>query len=295
MRDTYISINSRNSNPFLFSLTNRGFYSEVNNLLNAILYGLVTKRQLVVDQSRFANGDLVWSNLYNSSLPLVTEDLLKTVHPDWIITDNHSPGFSRLSHSIDQWHRRKRFFLSRSYGFYRSVFAAKRYLASQFCQPLALVERDSLPQPYAAIHVRRGDKVDGYLSRKGKVIIEGENSPLRDYMSVIRRQAPRLKCLFVMTDDYRVIHELKLIEPDLEIVTFCQDTEQGYKQTEFSTLEQETKTSSIRRLISEVEIASHSQVFVGCYKSNVSRYIALVHKNPQRCSSIDGQKHWYPG
>lgn len=293
MERNYISINSKNSNPFVFSLTGRGFYSEINNLLNAILYGLVTKRRLIIDQSRFAGGDLVWSDLYSSSLPLAAEDLLQNIHPDWTITGHDSPGFRHIQHSINRWHRYRRFFLSKSYGFHISVFAAQRYLASQLCQPSVFIERrNSFNEPYAAIHVRRGDKVDGYKSSKGYQIIEGENIPLCDYLSVIRNKLPVLKRLFVMADDYGVINELRSMVSDLEIVTLCQDTEQGYKQNDFALLDKSTKILSIRRLISEVDIASNSQVFVGCYKSNVSRYIALTHRKPNRCFSIDSQKHW---
>jgi hypothetical protein len=228
-------------------------------------------------------------------LPWSKGDIPIATDPLSIITGVESDGFGALSHLIMSWHRRKRFFLSRSYGFYGSVFIAKRHLARQFCQPVKHPEwPDTLQEPYAAIHVRRGDKIDGYTHR-GNLIVEGESSSLRDYLSIIRMKATSLRNLFAMTDDYQVVEELRSIDPSLDIITFCQKVEHGYRQGEFNSLGAQEKTLVARRLISEVEIACNSQVFVGCYKSNVSRYIALTHKHPKQCYSVDSLKIWDPG
>lgn len=296
MTSTYLQTNTNLSNPIVYSLTTRGFYSEINNLLNAILFGLVTKRRLYVDETRFADGHLAWSDLYSSCLPLVSGDIHAEIDDQWMIESVKSAGFRTISDSITKWHRQRRFFFSRSYGFYESVFAAKRQLARQFCQPVEHLKCSrSWPLYYAAMHVRRGDKIEGYPTSQGKLIIEGDDVRLDEYLSIIRRKTPHLQSLFVMTDDYRVIEELRCIDSRLDIYSFCQEEEHGYKQGEFNSLGAQSKSSAVRRLISEVEIASHSSIFVGCYKSNVSRYIALIHDNPRRCYSIDGQKQWHPG
>jgi hypothetical protein len=291
---TYLQINAKYSNPILFSLTDRGFYSEINNLLNAILFGLVAKRRLCVDQSRFANGCLIWSDLFKSQLPWSNGDIPMSIDPLSVISGVESDGFGALRHLIMSWHRKRKFFLSRSYGFYRNVFTAKRHLARQLCQPATHPEwPGSLQVPYAAIHVRRGDKLHGYIIR-GNLIVEGEDTPFTDYLSFIRRKAPNLRSLFVMTDDYRVVEDLRSIDPGLDIFTFCQKAEHGYNQVEFNSLGARTKTILARRLISEVGIACNSQMFVGCYRSNVSRYIALTHDHPSQCYSVDGVKSWDP-
>lgn len=293
---TYLKINAKYSNPFVFSLTSRGFYSEINNLLNAILFGLITKRRLYVDQSSFAGGDLKWADLYQSDLPWVTKDIQDLVDPRWIIEGVEGTGFWDISSFINERHRNRIFFLLRSYGFYGGIFAAKRHLAHQFCQPVVPLNwPESLQLPYAAIHVRRGDKIKGYISpRSGELIIDGDQVILDEYLSILRRRSPHLKSLFVMTDDYQVIDELQTIDPNLNIFTFCEKEEQGYTQDEFNGLGSQSKTMAIRKLISEVDIACNSQIFVGCYKSNVSRYVALAHKYPKQCYSADAQKKWDP-
>lgn len=294
---TYLKINAKYSNPFLFSLTGRGFYSEINNLLNAILFGLITKRRLYVDQSKFADGGLKWADLYQSDLPWPTKDVQDLIDPQWIIEGVGSEGFWYIRDFINGRYHDKRFFLLRSYGFYRSIFAVKSHLACQFCQPVTPLDwPEDLQVPYAAIHIRRGDKVKGYiLPRSGNLIVEGEDVLLSDYLSTIHRQAPHLRSLFVMTDDYQVVNELQDMNPSLNIFTFCEEVDQGYTQDEFNGLGSQSKTMAIRKLISEVNIACNSQIFVGCYKSNVSRYVALTHKHPKHCYSADSQKDWLPG
>jgi hypothetical protein len=291
---TYLQINARRSHPFLFSLTSRGFYSEINALLNAILFGLATRRRLCVDESVFSGGHLRWSDLYRSDLPWASGDPEEVADPRWRSTGVESTGFWTVHRLVGRWHRYRRFFLSRSFGFQSNVFQAKRHLARQFCQALMPhAEPASLASPYAAIHVRRGDKVKGYLL--GKTLrIEGEDVPLTDYLAILRHRAPQLKNLFVMTDDHQVLDDLRALDPGLTVSSLCQPLEQGYEQTDFDAMEGLAKTIAVRRLVTEVDIACRSQLFIGCYKSNVSRYIALAHDHPRHCHSADALRRWHP-
>ena len=272
-----------NESPFLFTLTDRGFYSEINNLLNAFLYGLIVKRHLYIDLSMFCKGDLEWSDLYSSQLPLVTESCLHEIEPNWIVESVKSPGFKEIRSVVIQHHIEE------------SVFSLKRTLAKKLCKTTQTVEVEKyFSTPYVAIHIRRGDKVDGYLGGNGILTIEGERNPVEDYLSIIKKQAPDIQHIFVMTDDYTIIDELKAMDHGLEIETFCEPAELGYATTEFRLLESEVKTFAIQRLILETEIAIKSQVFVGCYLSNVSRYIALMHQFPNNCFSVDSEQEWHP-
>ena len=287
----YLQLNASYANPICFGLTHRGFYSEINNLLNAILFCLVAKRRLYVDPSRFAGGGLTWSDLYSSQLPWETGEIRE---PVLRIAGNQSPGFKQINHRVSQWHNRRRVFLSRSYGFYGSVFAAQRDLVALFCRPaLAAVDPPEAAGPYAAIHVRRGDKVHGY-TWQGNLIVEGEDIDLPDYLAVIAEKAPHLRRIFVMTDDYQVVSELRSLDSGLDVFTCCDAEEHGYRQKDFNSLDPLAKTQAIQRLIAEVELACQSDLFIGCYTSNVSRYIAMAHKNPQQCFSVDSLKLWNP-
>lgn len=293
--DDYLRVNSKNSKPFLFGINGRGFYSEINNLLNAMLFGMVEKRRICVDQSRFSYGSIKWSDIFTTNLPSSFECDTRAVASSWKVYNHKSPGFSIISERINLWHRKRRFFASRSYGFYRNVFQAKRTLAMAFCKPRAdgPPPPPLAPYPYVAIHVRRGDKIDGFRAGR-RLAAEGENVPVEKYLSIIDERLPKIKNLFVMTDDYRVIEEIQSARPGLKIYTFCDKGDQGYIQQSFDACESSLKVKALRRIVSEAEIARRSRIFIGCYKSNVSRYIALVHERPGQCLSADGCLEWHP-
>jgi hypothetical protein len=65
-----------------------------------------------------------------------------------------------------------------------------------------------LTHPYAAFHVRRGDKIKGYNSARG-LMVEGEDARLSAYIALLDRKAPEIKSIFLMTDDYRAADELR--------------------------------------------------------------------------------------
>ena len=116
----------------------------------------------------------------------------------------------------------------------------------------------------------------------------------RHYLALIRERSPEVRSLFVMTDDYRTIEEVRALDPGIRVFSFRETCDQGYQQQEFNAMDSASKTAAMKRLIAEVEIASRSEMFVGCYKSNVSRYIALVHQYPHQCFSLDGERRWHP-
>lgn len=290
----YVELNASLPKPFAFCLSSRGFYSEVNNLLNAILFGIIKKRRLIVDESLFANGSLRWSSLYQADLSLLYCDSISEVENAWIVKDFWSPGFGAIASKVKQWHQMRRLFSLRSQGFYPSVYVAKRMLASFLCKPQSLPEEPSLSgENYAAIHIRRGDKTEGFKSH-GHLIVEGEAIPVESYLRILRKTGYQGKNIFVLTDDYRVVDEIYSILPGFNIVTNCCKSDHGYRQASFDEMSSGAKFDAAKRLLAEVDIACKSQVFIGCYRSNVSRYIALAHQNPDNCYSADSISKWHP-
>jgi hypothetical protein len=114
----------------------------------------------------------------------------------------------------------------------------------------------------------------------------------RYFTSIGDIDAARVSACFDIIN--QVVDDLQAIDSSLNIFTFCQKIDQGYTQDKFNELGSQSKIIAIRKLISEVDIACNSQIFVGCYKSNVSRYVALAHKHPKQCYSADAQKNWDP-
>ena len=299
MRRPVAELVSGYADPILFSLTQRGFYSEVNNLLNAVLYALVRKRRLIVDQVRFAGGGIHWSDLFTASLPGPPEHEVE-VRPEWVIPCANSRGFHRIRRTARRWHNYRAFFLSPRFGLFRSVLHAKRCLAAELCRPRAdLFDGISRPPeidagPYAAVHIRRGDKVDGFVNQHNVVVVEGDDTPVSEYVRLLRQHARGLTRVFAMSDDVAAIAELRALAPDLQVFTLCQQDEHGYQHTEFNAQTADARMRDLRRVIAEVELAAGSEVFIGCFRSNLSRYVPLVHRYPRRCFSADSHKQWYP-
>lgn len=289
----YLEINASFGSPFVYSLTQRGFYSEINNLLNAVIFGLAHKRQLIVDQSQF--DDLDWRCLFATELPFVSAELTERVPDEWIISGIHSPNFRKIRQWA-KWRHNIRIPLwfpqMRIWG---SMFDVKREIAQALtCPLLAATIPAGLTEPFAAMHIRRGDKTDGYMDGKQQLVIQGDDVDPRTYIDMLMLKSPEIKSIFVMTDNFRMIEDLKLAGPGYSISTLCNPEEMGYYQPAFSSLEPEQKADRIQRLIAETQIAAASSVFLGGYRSNVARFVRLRHARPDRCFSVDSQKRWLP-
>ncbi len=293
LNNRYLEVNASFGSPFVYSLTRRGFYSEINNLLNAVIFGLAHKRQLIVDQSQF--DDLDWQCLFATELPFVSAALTERVPAEWIISGIHSPNFRKIRQWA-KWRHNIRIPLwfpqMRIWG---SMFDVKREIAQALTRPLvAATVPAGLTEPFAAIHIRRGDKTDGYMDGKQQLIIQGDDVDPRTYIDMLMLKSPEIKSIFVMTDNYSMIEDLKQAGPDYSISTLCHPEEMGYYQPAFSSLEPVQKADRIQRLIAETQIAAASSIFLGGYKSNVARFVRLSHAHPDRCLSVDSQKRWLP-
>lgn len=293
LNNRYLTINSSFDSPFVYRLTRRGFYSEINNLLNAVVFGLAHERQLIVDQSRFS--DLDWQCLFATQLPIASSELTEKVPANWVISGLSSRNF----HKIRRWAKWRHYsriplrFPQMQMG--GSMFQVKREIAQMLTRPLvAATFPAGLTEPFAAMHIRRGDKTEGNLNSKHRLIIEGDDIDPRFYIDKLMLKSPEIKSIFVMTDDYRMIEDLKLAGPDYSIFTFCSPEENGYRQPDFSSLEPVQKVDRIQRLIAETQIAAASSIFLGGFKSNVARFVRLWHAHPERCFSVDGQRWWLP-
>jgi hypothetical protein len=306
----YLAINDSFSNPFIFALTERGFFSEVNNLLNAVAFGLITRRRLGVDQTTFQGG-MAWSDFFDADLPGPPSHL--SLDPEWLITGAQSRHFSTIRETIsrkrirvtplglqsfDIFNLRRRlaqlFCVSRTGpGFGCSVIHTRRTLGSEASQ-LKMI--DLRPKEFAAIHIRRGDKIEGegYVDACGRLVIEGETTPISDYINLIRKFAPAIKTLFVLTDDYAAMDELHSLAPELRLLTTCPKSSTGYRNREFLQRPLEERTEAIERILTDVQVASQSALFVGPFKSNLSRFVANVHWDPARCLSVDELRQWTP-
>lgn len=281
--DRYLTLNQSYGSPFVFNLTQRGFYSEVNNLLNAVLFGLAKRRRLIVDQSGFEGQH--WTDFFTADLPTAPSSLIRTVPKEWLVDGVTHPGFRLIRKWVTRRHTRFPWLWLPEIG-PGSVFDVKRSVARMLTTPRFSQDIPSeLEPPFAAFHIRRGDKLDTR---------EGDHVAASAYVDLLNRKAPEVRSIFVMTDDYRCVEEIQTASPERTVKSFCLPSERGYQQGEFSAMDVERKRASRKQLIAETQIAAASYLFIGGFKSNVARFVTLWHNQPARCFSIDGKKRWPP-
>lgn len=133
----------------------------------------------------------------------------------------------------------------------------------------------SLPDKYVSIHVRRGDK-----------IVESPYYSLGQYFEKL---GTKNKNLFVATDDYTVIEDLKKKYSDWNVWTLCSPLERGYVQSVADKESFQEKDRNMILLFATMEILNRSERFVGTYNSNIGMFQGM--RNPSICGGVDFD-HW---
>ncbi len=258
----------------------------MNNLLSLWTYAKLKNVKLSICQDHF--NDLRWNDFFVSKPDFISTDkALKTIPEAWNITDYTHKAFRRANNSLS-WRYSldpKNLFINKPWE--TLVFRLKREAA---CNLLSLKPEisNSFSQAFSscfgAIHVRRGDKL----------IREGEFTSARSYVTAIESISPEVNDILVLTDDEAVINELEAETSSYRFYLLASHGLAGHQEASFNNLDKRIKKERINRLLSEVALASKSRFFIGAYKSNVSRFIALNHMCPNRCMSVDSLKKWVP-
>lgn len=290
----YQSANRTFGNPIIFHLRSRGFFSEVNAALNAILYGLLERRRVVFDLSRF--GGYSWTDFFTVDLPAPNNADRAVVLPDWVILGLRTPHFTTIRSAIAALWRSGEVLAIPALNLTGTVFDLKRSLTAMFCQPRVMFDPAGVglsPDAYTAIQVRRGDKVEGYITGRGELRVEGELVRANAYLELMEQRGFERSAVFMMTDDYRAVEEFQQALPSSRLVTMCEPGEQGYRQAEFDKLDVATRQKAVSRLLSEIQVATASRGFIGPFRSNIALHIANNHIHPDLCFSSDSYQ-WTP-
>lgn len=143
----------------------------------------------------------------------------------------------------------------------------------------------NIPKEYIAIHARLGDKKN-----------ENKYANLEDYVNIINNK--NIKDIFVMTDDNRIINELKIKLGNnynifnnklnkLEGFHLCK-THKGYclRNNEIG-YTQDEKYLHLCSLFCEMNIARNSTLFIGDFRSTVSAFIGLdIEDKDNKCIDV---------
>lgn len=144
----------------------------------------------------------------------------------------------------------------------------------------SLIASLKLPEKYISIQIRGGDK-----------LLE-----IKKFMEIdeILRRIEQTNCnvsdIFIFTDDYRNIEEIKKRKPDWHLYYLTQGNETGYDNYFFHRLSKTTKRRHIVKLLAMVEVCIKADIHLGCEYTNVNEYIKHSKDRSQYIPVISGEQ-----
>ena len=283
-----------------------GFFSEYNNMILAMVYCLVhhIQFQLTSENANF-NPQKGWGAFFKTFCEEMPDDGKHYRTWDWkyalkrIVFSHDFTSISSLYPYLWPWKSEMR--TQDVFGKCRDRKLANRIYEipsigfrgslQQLCAQLVnitwryneetqkrideLITPLNLPKEYVAIHVRRGDKA-----------IEVQYTPVQDYMEKL---GGKYHNIFVASDDYSVMEEVRKLYPDRQVWTLCTPTERGYDQAKADTETLKEKEKNMIALFATIEVLNRATKFIGTYSSNIGMFMGM--RNPSICRGVDFD-HW---
>ena len=304
----YNIINRSFKKKLVFNLgDDAGFYSEFNNMVFAIVYCLKYEYQFILYSAnanfRTKNG---WTDFFEPFCNSTTFFLHKyfnkrqekqkisgkkvLVYPLWCIYRLFSPNVYLTYELWNNFYNpafEKEMFDIPTLNIKGSLRDASREIVNMiynFNPPVrrkisTLVDGLKLPAKYCSMHIRRGDKniefnfvnIENYLDKLNQLGVE--------------------KNIFIFTDDYRVITEIKEKCADISIYTFTGKNEFGYIHSNFRQLSPKDKEEQMIKLFATIEVMTRSFFCIGAFTTNPGLFLGM--RMPEQKFHSIQRKSWY--
>lgn len=284
-------------------MSRRGFGSEFNAMVFSILYCLTNNIEFFLC-SRFSNiaVDKGWQDYFLPFCPETDNSLL--AKSNWKVSKNISGKLGKyllkgmlsianlryvlLTDDVF-WKSFNRDFLSKRFDlptyYLKDVdsYTACKKIAQSIWKYNSDTEEEiekrlkdlNIGANYIGFHIRRGDKEK-----------EVDFIDLGKWCSLAREIDPKIKKIFVASDDFRVIEEIQAKNPDWEVFSLCQTSRRGYVQKEFNSKSADMRKNDIISFLTDIEVLRKSDYFIGTFSSNVGRLMALL-KGKETCFGVD--------
>jgi hypothetical protein len=282
-------ISSITNRTFLYiAYDDAGFGSELNQLLLAFAYSVTTKRQFLINDGHWNYGHFI--DYFN----LPSSNNYSQFNYTFLTENNHENEsidhlqISRYGTPIDEFWRATQQVQS---------IAIKRRVAHYLWKSMSnetfkfiQTYRIRSLSNYIGIHIRKGDKIK----------TEAHEIPLEKYVTAIERilkANKTIKHIFVASDDYRVVEQLRQLKPKWNFLSLHDHNSQrkktiGHFQHDFNRLSKEQKLNETRLLMCELQILMDSQYVVCGMSSNICRLVQILrHQDPSTVISLDGSWH----
>lgn len=306
--DKYIKINNSYKKTFVFHLgAEAGFYSEFNNMIYAILYCLKHQYKFVLYSKdanfRKKNG---WDDYFIPFCEVSKNDihhfvntritppklskkqklqfkLYKLVNPHTKLTfqlwsNFFCPAFEKETFDIPEL------------GINGKLKEAARVIVNMIYRPNQFLNNHiqkeinsiKLPLNYIGINIRRGDKNT-----------EFDYVPLDRFIKEIENYST-CQNIFVFTDDFTVIEEIKLnidFMNKYKLYHLVDENERGYIHTDFLKLSSKQKEDKILKMLTSMEIMSKADLSLGSYTNNPGFFLGM-RMDERKFISLQ-KKIWY--
>ncbi len=299
-------------NEIIFNLTNRGTFSELNNLILAHSYATRLGSSFKID-------DRCWSGSAEKGLNdyfVIDSDLLWNKGPKLeSLFYNFANGLGPLQNRINKlkflpkkkYHKIYNKLVNKNSSFTNEIFDKYNFLKytpyistegkikfpfeylnesndfllnyndltkNKIQSDLRKIEKQ-FDGKFVGLHLRRGDKVN----------LEMGNIPLEIYRAALLGEG--VKNIFVATDSLLAFKRLKKIMPkNYNLLCFSDVMTEGWVESEFRSRHGCERKNEMLRLFSDVEILISSTKFIGTYSSCLSQYVGLRRKDTN-CLSLD--------
>lgn len=295
MINNYKKLNSSFNKKLIFNFGyEAGFYSELNNMILAIIYCLENQIEFKIysKDAKFSTKEgwndfflpfcdesinifhkyfnkrrhLDIENMKNSIFKRIMISMFKFISPNTYLTSDFWQEF----HSRKMEEKRYTFptlgvinedLQTTSKAIINIVY---RFNLKTETQIKNLIDSINLPDQYVGFHIRRGDK-----------ILESNEFPNHLYIRKSIQICDAYRNAFVLTDDYSVIKELKDTFNDWNLYTLTNPKEKGYEFSKYISKPVDDIRIDMIKLFASMEILRKSNYFVGTYSANPGMFLGM--------------------
>ena len=280
--------------------SNAGFFSEYNNMIYVILYCFLNQLQFVM-HSKYSNiGDNGWTQYFIPVFNDIEDKYTKQDSRYNTINDNTHKKENNIKYytsdifwaarnfCLESIHKKTVFNIS-EIGFKGTVFdfckMITHYIWVYNYNTQQYIENKiadlKIQSPYISCHIRRGDK-----------ITEWPLVNIETYIQVLKKYKD-IRNVYILTDDYTIIEEIKKLLPDYNIFYNTDNTMTGFNEAFHNNAQNSYQTQSIYNLLVDIEIARRSNKCIVAYNSNVGCFLKYFIENPEDCINIY-DREWEP-
>ncbi len=274
------------SKKVVYHLSFRGFYSEINNLLFAIIYLKEKNKEIIVDSSRFCysykNGITDYFNLNYETVDFDEKKFInfrKNKLNNYLFSEYYFKNylFKKIRKNNFREDRLKELPVLMKKEM-REIYGYNKETQEKIAEN---IKNLNLPSDYVSFHIRRGDKVWGEFKEADFVELDEYFKKLNKFI-----KSDKKINLYVATDDEKVISEIRKRHPEVNLYSLYSSENVRETEADFLMKSRESVKEHTLNLLTEVEILINSRYFVGSFSSNLGRFVGAS-VGLENCASVD--------